>query len=65
MVIGGKNMGVHGRILSIERKGDKRAKSIVTIENDEGERFQTILNYTFILGSEKPEISVPEAPSVV
>ena len=65
MVIGGKNMGVHGRILSIERKGDKRAKSIVTIENDEGEKFQTILSYAFILGSEKLEISVPEAPSVV
>lgn len=56
---GGKNIGRSGRIVSVEDIGLKRRKSLVTIEDERGEKYQTILDYVFILGEEKPSISLP------
>jgi small subunit ribosomal protein S4e len=61
IIVGGKNMGVHGKIVSIEeRSGQKRRNYLVTIEAAEKKRFQTTLDNVFVIGSEKPIISLPE-----
>ena len=55
----GKNIGKSGRIITIEESGLKRRNSLVTIEDEGGERYQTILDYVFTVGDEKPQISLP------
>ncbi len=61
MVIGGKNMGKHGKIVGIEKKSDKKHKDLlVTLKDPKGDQFQTILNFVFILGETEPSISLPE-----
>ncbi|MEM3797275.1 MAG: 30S ribosomal protein S4e [Candidatus Bathyarchaeia archaeon] len=62
LITGGKNMGKCGRIIAIEEaKGKKRKDSIVTIEDEKGNRYQTILDFVFAIGEEQPLISLPEA----
>lgn len=57
---GGKNMGRYGNIISIERKaGSKKELSLVTIRDSNEETYQTTLNYVFVIGDEKPRISLP------
>lgn len=57
LVIAGKNVGKHGRIIKIE-KGTALRPSMVSIEEANGKLFQTIADYTFIIGEEKPIISL-------
>lgn len=65
-IIGGKNIGKHGIIVEIqETMGRKSRKALVTIEDDRGNRYQTILNLVFTVGEEKPLISLPEAENLV
>jgi len=61
IVFGGRNVGRVGRIVGIQR-GLGRKHSIVTIEDVRGERFQTSLNYVFVVSrpGEEPWISLPE-----
>jgi len=59
IIIAGKNVGRVGRILSVKR-GWGRKRSIVTLEDPSGNQFQTSLEYLFIIGSDKPVISLPE-----
>jgi ribosomal protein S4E len=62
LVIGGKNMGKCGKVTTIEKKpNQKRRDLIVTIEDTNGDQFQTILNFVFILGDAKTSVSLPEA----
>jgi small subunit ribosomal protein S4e len=62
IVIGGKNMGKCGKVTTIEKKPNtKRRDLIVTIEDTNGDQFQTILDLVFILGDAKTSISLPEA----
>ncbi|MCW4033855.1 MAG: 30S ribosomal protein S4e [Candidatus Bathyarchaeota archaeon] len=62
VVIGGKNMGKSGKIDSIEKQADKKRRDlIVTLKDANGEKFQTILDFVFILGDAEPLITVPEA----
>jgi len=62
VVIGGKNMGKSGTIDSIEKQADKKRRDlIVTLKDANGEQFQTILDFVFILGDAEPLITVPEA----
>ena len=62
IVIGGKNMGKCGKVTALEKKpNQKRRDTIVTIEDADGNQFQTILNFVFILGDNAPSISIPEA----
>jgi small subunit ribosomal protein S4e len=62
IVIGGKNMGKVGKVTAIEKKpNQKRKDTIVTIEDTNGDQFQTILDFVFILGDKASSISIPEA----
>ena len=62
IVIGGKNMGKYGKVTTIEKKPNtKRRDLIVTIEDTNGDQFQTILDFVFILGDSKTSISLQEA----
>ncbi len=62
MIIGGKNVGQYGRITDIEKRpSQKRKELLVTIEDKNGNKFQTILDYVFVVGDTEPLISLPEA----
>jgi small subunit ribosomal protein S4e len=61
VITGGKNVGERGRIVEIEKaEGKKRRNALVTIEDERGGRYQTILNFVFALGETQPLISMPE-----
>jgi small subunit ribosomal protein S4e len=61
IVIGGKNMGKYGKVVTIEKKpSEKRRDLLVTLEDANENQFQTILDFVFILGDTKPSISLPE-----
>ncbi|MCS7115442.1 MAG: 30S ribosomal protein S4e [Nitrososphaerota archaeon] len=63
IITGGKNVGKYGKIIEIEEaKGKKRKDAIVTIEDRKGNRYQTTLNFVFVVGETRPLISLPEAP---
>lgn len=62
IIIGGKNAGKYGKTVAIEiARGKQRRNSLVTIEYDADSRYQTILDYVFAVGSDKPTISLREA----
>lgn len=66
IITGGKNIGVTGKIVEIERAEAKKRKSIlVVVEDNQGKRFQTILNFVFSLGENPPLTSTVEAAAVV
>jgi small subunit ribosomal protein S4e len=61
LIIDGKNAGKYGKIAAIERREvQKRKKALVTIEDARGNRFQTTVEYVFVIGDAKPHISLPE-----
>lgn len=61
LVVGGKNVGKHGKIVEIEEsKGQKRREQLVTVEDKNGNRFQTTMNFVFAVGEASPLISLPE-----
>jgi len=62
LIIGGKNMGKWGKIIAIEGKpGQKRRESLATMEDRNGNRFQTTLDFVLVLGEKQSQISLPEA----
>ena len=62
LITGGKNIGRHGRITEIEKtEAKKRRNALVTIQDDEGKRYQTILDFVFAIGETRPLISLTEA----
>jgi len=62
IVIGGKNIGKSGKVTTIEKKpNQKRRDLIVTLEDTNGDQFQTILDFIFILGNNAPSSSTTEA----
>jgi len=62
LIVGGKNIGRHGKIVAVEhREGQKRKNALVTIEDSRGNRFQTTIEYVFVVGDSQPHISLPEA----
>jgi len=61
LIIGGKNRGIHGKIVDIEEAaGTKHRSLLATIEDNAGKRFQTILNFIFPIGEGEKAISLPE-----
>jgi small subunit ribosomal protein S4e len=61
LAVGGKNVGKHGKIIEIEEsKGQKRRDLLVTVEDNQGSRFQTTMNFVFAVGETSPSISLPE-----
>ncbi|MEM3442650.1 MAG: 30S ribosomal protein S4e [Candidatus Bathyarchaeia archaeon] len=66
IITGGKNVGKYGKIIEIESvKGKKRRNSLVTIEDWKGNKYQTILNFTFAVGEANPVIALPEVTTIV
>lgn len=61
IIIDGKNIGKSGKILAIEqRPGQKRRNALVTIEDSNGNRFQTTMDYIFVIGDKEPHITLTE-----
>ncbi len=61
LIVDGKNIGRHGKIIAIEhREGQKRKNALVTIDDSRGSRFQTTIEYVFVVGDTQPHISLPE-----
>jgi len=64
VITGGKNIGKQGKIVEIEKtEAKKRRNALVIIEDETGNRYQTVLDYVFSLGEKQPVTS--EAPPVV
>jgi len=62
LIVGGKNIGKHGKIVAIEQRQKHKHKNLlVTIEDEKGNHFQTTMEYVFVVGDTKPQISLPEA----
>jgi len=53
----GRNIGNEGKVIEIEKRVGTHA-STVTMEDSEGNRFQTALEYVFVVGKTKPEVSL-------
>jgi small subunit ribosomal protein S4e len=66
IITGGKNIGKRGKIVEIEKTvAKKRRNALVVIEDDKGDRYQTIVDFVFSIGDATSLISLPEASSVV
>jgi small subunit ribosomal protein S4e len=66
IITGGKNIGKCGKVVEIKKvEGEKRRNALVVIEDDRGNRYQTILNFVFALGEVTPLISLPEVAAIV
>lgn len=66
IIIDGKNIGKSGKIVAIERRSEqKRRSTLVTIEDSNGNRYQTTMDYIFIVGDKLSLISLVEASSNV
>jgi small subunit ribosomal protein S4e len=66
VITGGKNVGKQGKIVEIEQTvAKKRRQALVVIEDATGARYQTILDFVFSIGEEKPIITMLEASTVV
>jgi small subunit ribosomal protein S4e len=66
IITGGKNIGKQGKIVEIEKtEAKKRRNALVVVEDEKGNRYQTILDFVFSIGSAEPLIALPEAASVV
>ena len=66
VITGGKNIGVTGKIVEIEKaEAKKRRNALVVVEDEQGKRFQTILDFVFSLGENQPLTSTVEAATVV
>jgi len=57
LVVRGKNSGKHGVIQEIV-PAFKRRKSLVRIKSVEGEAIETVLDYVYVIGKEKPVITL-------
>lgn len=66
IITGGKNIGKQGKIVEIEKtEAKKRRNALVVVEDEKGNRYQTILDFVFSIGGAKSLISLPEANAVV
>ena len=59
MITGGKNSGKQGKIVEIEKTdAKKRRQALVVIEDAEGVRYQTIMDFIFSIGEAQPLINI-------
>jgi small subunit ribosomal protein S4e len=57
IITGGKNIGVKGKIVEIEKiVAKKRKNALVVVEDEKGARFQTILDFVFTLSETLPQV---------
>lgn len=60
IITGGKNIGVRGKIVEIEKaEAKKRRNALVIVEDAQGARYQTILDFVFSLEGSQP-MTAPE-----
>ncbi|MBD3404887.1 MAG: 30S ribosomal protein S4e [Candidatus Lokiarchaeota archaeon] len=57
LVTQGRNVGIEGRIVEIEKRYGTHA-STVTLQDAEGNRLQTALDYVFVVGKDAPVVSL-------
>ncbi len=60
VVTQGRNVGMEGKILEIEKRVGSHA-STVTVQDPDGNKFQTALEYVFVLGKGKSKVSLDTA----
>jgi small subunit ribosomal protein S4e len=61
VITGGKNIGVQGKIVEIEKtETKKRRQALVVIEDNQGTRCQTILDFIFSLSGNEPQVVIVE-----
>lgn len=61
IIVDGENIGKYGVIKDIEElEGQKRRRNLVTIEDERGQTYQTILDYVFVIGDRTPRIALPK-----
>jgi small subunit ribosomal protein S4e len=61
VITGGKNIGVKGKIVEIEKtEAKKRKNALVVVEDEQGKRFQTILDFIFSVSENVPAKSTEE-----
>jgi len=66
IITGGKNIGKQGKIVEVEKtEAKKRRNALIVIEDEKGNRYQTILDFVFSIGGAKSIISLAEANAVV
>ena len=66
VITGGKNIGKQDKIVEIEKtEAKKRRQPLVVVEDAQGVRYQTILDFVFSIGEAEPLIGLPEASVVV
>jgi len=66
IITGGKNIGKQGKIVEIEKtEAKKRRQALVVIEDANGVRYQTILDFIFSIGENDPLIGLTEVNAVV
>ena len=66
IITGGKNIGKQGKIVEIEKtEAKKRRNALVVVEDSQGVRYQTILDFVFSIGETNPLIATAEAQGVV
>ncbi len=68
VITGGKNIGVQGKIVEIEKtEAKKRRQALVVVEDAQGARCQTILDYVFSIGGNNEQVitAAPEENTVV
>ena len=57
LVVAGRNLGKTGKIVDMQN-GTATRPAMVTIEDQTGNKFDTIVDYTFVVGSDKPAIKL-------
>jgi len=66
VITGGKNMGVEGKIVEIEKaEAKKRRNALVVVEDEKANRYQTILDFVFSVGETRSLASITEASPTV
>ena len=60
LVVAGRNAGKSGKIVELQN-GTATRPAMVTIEDKVGGKFDTIVNYTFVVGTDKPAIKLEAA----
>jgi len=66
VITGGKNIGKQGKIVEIEKtEAKKRRQALIVIEDSNGTRYQTIMDFIFTIGETSPIITTLEAPASV
>jgi small subunit ribosomal protein S4e len=57
LVVAGRNLGKSGRIVE-QQNGTATRPAMVTIEDQTGNKFDTMVEYTFVVGADKPAIKL-------